>query len=442
LFNTQQAGTNSERIFLDKYLKETGKKLFIVLNKSDARSAKDREIILADFKNRVKPFFDECGIRVDDRIFMVSAKTNEGLDELRQHLINFIANDRLKELLQQHTNQLEKHLNLLQAQLKTHLQDLQNKKKGDVQKLKETQKKIEAIEQDLEFRKEEISDLKDNLVDEANRNLNNKIDSLKQRTKLMLRTSDTTDQLQDVLTSTLNELLSLSDSISLTLQSNIRELLNQRLRGWSPILATQEFEARFTSKMDKWSLYDTGEILGQTSSAGGVAATTWGVVQAITTYINSATTAASTGLVTSAWHALVGGSVATNIPSLAVLSSASLPIVAGGLAVAIIGHEIRKSMRGKKIKHNKDMVLAEITKLLNEIKRDILTQITVCVNEQIDSYLSRLKIEINQQKRELDAIINEKDVEVLQKQIDDDQLKVLEVSRYIQQLNMLTVILH
>ena len=137
-----------------------------------------------------------------------------------------------------------------------------------------------------------------------------------------------------------------------------------------------------------------------------------------------------------------GGSVAKSTPALAILGSAALPIAAGGLVIAIAGYGITKSMRDKKIKHNKDMVRKVITELLNKAKREIFMQIKVCVNEQIDSYLSRLKIEINQQKRELDAIINEKDIKVLQKQIDDDQLKVLEVSRYIQQLNMLTVILH
>jgi len=64
---------------------DTGKKLFILLNKIDTDLSGRRN----DFKNRIS-------LREDESMFFISAKTGEGLDELREAISSTVESDKIQ----------------------------------------------------------------------------------------------------------------------------------------------------------------------------------------------------------------------------------------------------------------------------------------------------------------------------------------------------------
>lgn len=432
LFNMAQAGTDAELKLIEKYLSNTGKKLFIALNQSDTmNSDADRSLVLANFKERFQPIFDAYQIRFDERIFVVSALCGEGLDELRQHLVDFVANDRFKELLLKHTRQLKEGLTAIHKPLQSHLQNLQNKKNGDVQKLKQTQKQIEAIEQNLMHREDEIDELKEDLINQARDSLKDKINDLSCRSTEQIRNAYD-NELKEVITDMLNGLQLIFDRVGATLQRDIGKNLNQRIHGWSS-LESNDFEPSISSL----SMYDAGKLLGGTSTAGGVVSVGLGATQAFTAYTAVATTAANIGIFASAWAALAGGGGTVAAPVLTTLM-AGVPFVASGLVLVVAGRYLYKTMSDKKIQHNRDGARKVIKKTLKNAEKKVREQIRVYVYDQVDTYFSRLKTEMEREKRQLGSIINEKDLNVLQQQIDNKQESLRRVLGYLEQLKTVT----
>jgi predicted GTPase len=269
LFNMKQAGTGSERDFIEKHMSKTGKKLFIILNRSDQMDSDgERDEVLLNFKERFQPFFKEHGIRVEDRIFMVSAKTGQGLDELRQHLVEFIANDRIKELLRVHTHQLKQTLDVVANQAKSHLQDLQKKKNGDEQELREKQKQIEGLEEDLSHREGEIEMMKGELIEQAENNLNDQIQDLKKRVSQSIRTADK-DELQDIINDMLDKLAGICERVGKRLQVELSNHLEKAVRRWLHNIEIDEMSAGIELLNVNRSVYDAAKLTGGVGGVGG-----------------------------------------------------------------------------------------------------------------------------------------------------------------------------
>jgi predicted GTPase len=436
LFNMKQAGTGSERDFIEKYMSKTGKKLFIILNRSDQMdSDEERDEVLVDFKKRFQPFFKEHGIRVDDRIFMVSAKTGQGLGELRQRLVDFIANDRIKELLRVHTHQLKQTLDVVTNQAKSHLQDLQKKKNGDEQELREKQKQIEGLEEDLSHREGEIEMMKEELIEEAKNDLKDKIDDLKDRMTQSIRNADK-DELQDMITDMLERLARICEQVGKKLQGELRKHLDKAVRRWLHNIETDEMSTGLESLNVNRSGYDAAKLTSGVSGVGGVVLMGLGAIKAFGAYTTTATVLAGQGALPFIGTWFVGGAAAG--PILASVTAAA-PFIAGGLIFAALGYVIYQSMEEKGIQHNREQSLKVVKEMFKNSEKEIRSNIQVYVNEQIDTYMSKLKNEASRQKHQLESVIKEKDIQILQGQIDDYLVRENHLNVFLGRLNKLII---
>ena len=158
--------TASELRFIDQHLQGTGKKVFLVVNKADGRSPEGQREVLDDLRHRFSARYRDSQVRAEDRIFPVSAKTGEGLDELRERLVRFITDERLGEILRSHGSGLQSRL---QGWLVVCQRDLNNnkvKKAGDERQLRETQDRLRAVAEGLERDRDRLEDIRVDLEDD------------------------------------------------------------------------------------------------------------------------------------------------------------------------------------------------------------------------------------------------------------------------------------
>ncbi len=425
LFNMQQAGTQSEQVLIEKYLSNTGKKLFIVLTRADTRDSADQALILQDFRKRLQPFFSAKGIRVEDRVFIASAKTGLGLAELRQCLVDFIANDRFKELFQQHTQQIQHDLQAFHKQVEIQLKDLQDKKTGDEHTLRETLRAIEQLEDDLNRSEQDFNDLKEDMLTEARRTLEYEILNIKNGLWSEIRNIDP-DEIKFYIEDVIDKVNKLINRIGNDVQRRIYEELKKRVRQWVGI-DTEKLETRFDF-MSGFSFMSAVGYAGYAGTASGVALTAYGAAQSLSAYLASVTTGALPG----AWSWLVGGSA---IAPAAV--TVGIPLIAGGALLALASYGIIKTIKSYKDKKRINEVRDEIKGMLSKAEKEISRALEDYINTQVDDHLGRLQKEASRKRQQLQDIINQKNLETLQQQIDHEQVKSRALSSYLNKLQTL-----
>lgn len=459
VFSADQAGTGTECQFIEKYLADNGKRLFLVINKADRlNSDADRKLVLDDFKKRLKPFFDERKIRVDDRIFMVSSTMETGLNEFREHSVSFIANDRFKELLMQHVGHLQQMLKTLEANWQSHHRDLQHKKDGNQKLLLENQQTIENLEDDLFDRTEELADMKQELIDQARSDLKTQISEIRDRVKPTLKKSDNSDrsELQDKIIEVVERLTRVNERIGHQLQRAIKETLGKRTRRVMG-LDMDEFESHIPS-INKGVITQTGKVVGEVSTAGGIASICYGLYEAVSAFTSTtsaaaaasatvASTTAQAGWVPSILSTLFGtGKVAATVaaatpaiqasPWLAALSAGG-PVIAGGALISVVGYQFYQYREKQNQLKSIEQARQVISDMLKNAEKDLSKSIKEYVDEQVESQQKALKIEIEKEKKRLQAIISEKDLKVLQCQIDDTQTRLEYLDSYQNKLKAL-----
>lgn len=161
--------TDSERRFLEQHLARTGKKVFLVVNKADARSPEEQEMVLKDLNQRFGALYRESEIRVAERIFAVSAKTGEGLETLRERLVHFVTEERLREILQSHGEWLRGRLHIWSMDCRQTLTGYEAKKAGDDDQLRIAGDKLRALAERLHHERERLNDLRIDLAEELSR---------------------------------------------------------------------------------------------------------------------------------------------------------------------------------------------------------------------------------------------------------------------------------
>jgi len=423
LFNMKMAGTQTEQTFLENFLGDTGKKLFIVLNRSDVLdSDEDRKMVLEDFKQRFKPFFSSRNIRVDDRIFMVSAKTGQGLKEFRQRLVDFIANERVRELLIQHVSLLKNALSAIDAQINTHLRDMQNKLAGDEKTLWESQKKIELLENDMNSRKKEIEDMKGELIEQAESHIEDEIENIRQRTLGSIKNVDR-DEAQGMITDVLDRLTSASDRVGKKLQKEICNSLDSRLRRWTSRLDLEDIESRFAGIGINSGMIDMTKV----GVVGGGTSVCWGAVQAFSAYTTGVTTVSANGALWQFSTFLFGGGGGPWL--------AAAPWIAGGVLIASISYVIYNRLKEKNKLEFQEELRNTFREIFKKLKTEMSSQINIYVNDQVDNYLSNLKNEITRQKKQIEFVISEIDVQVLQRMINDSKGQLNQLNSYQNKLS-------
>jgi|GEM_PF-1155280 len=429
LFNMQQVGTDSELKFLDRYLSGARKKLFIVLTRADTRDEDEQREIREDFAQRIQPFFAARQIRVEDRVFVVSAKTRQGLDRLRQALIDFIANDRFKELFREHAGGLHQRVRTVREQLDREFRDLLARQAGDNQVLREQQQQIERLEEDLKHRGTEIKSLQDEVIESAIDEARGELGKLLDDTLDKVRMAADKEALKYALERLPNDLRRVFDRTGRQVQSGIREGLRERIKSWS---GRPDFDSeRLFEELGGWRFEDFSVFGAKLAEALGVAGSIWGILGGVAVFIESLNKTAQTGKVVLWWQSLAGGAAA---PAIAPALTAAAPWVLGGLATMALGHQFAKWMSKKSLQACKDEVSKSLRKAINQLEDTFREAITDYTEQQLQRYLEHLERHLEQERKRLEALLREKDPAAIQRAIATSQARRERADGYLERL--------
>ncbi len=412
LTNVQQAGTDSEKQLLEKYLQATGKKLFFVVTQADVRSPEEQQEVLADFRQRFQTFFAQHGVRVEERIFLTSAKTGQGLAELRQCLVDFVARSRFQELLTQHGKYLQTLLAANQGQLTARLQDYQAKKSGDEIQLRDAERKLQLIDEELNQHAEQFEDVKEDVARDALEQLNDALKRIREQTQNKLRLASNTDELAQIIQDFVTNLNEKTEDIMSSLPSRIAQAIGMRLRRRCQLPDTELWNLRMKQLDTKAN--NVGDVVAKLSTASGVALAGYGALTSIT----ATTTAMNTGLLAGAWAALTGGAAAT---SATVALTVGLPFVVGGAALAWLGFGLKKAFARKQLEQLRAEQQKKTARIFDEVKQNLRQQIKTYVSEQVELQLTTIRQETTKQRTHLEQTMRQIDMQALQRQIDMTQ---------------------
>jgi predicted GTPase len=444
VFNAQQAGAETEWDFLERHLAESGKRLFVVINKSDSLNTDaDRAMVLDDLRERLTTFFAKRGIRVDERVFMVSAKTGDGLDDLRRRLVNFIARERIDELVRQHVQELQRFLESRRKHLQNDLQNLEDKKNSEDQKLREAQQKVVNLEADLENRANDILNLEDDLVTEATYQFEQHLNQLKEYRR-QIRGSKR-DVLPDIINEIVDKLTTHSGRVGQQLQREIRKAVDKKISSWGHQVELDRFEMDFEAT-GGWDIaYQGGKVTGVTAMLGGAGAAVYGVTQGVTasTAVVTApitTTTVTPGLLSGIKAALMGSTVTTTTAATTTTSAWTAavavggPIVLSGIGVAALGYAVYKYMDHKDLEHEREKAQEVLDRMLQKARTSVEKALRDYAQQELENALEQYKHQVQREKERLAAIIAEQDELALQRQIDKARNRLDSLKNYQTQL--------
>ena len=440
LFSAKQAGTQTELDFLERFMAHSSKRLFIVINKVDTLDTDaDRQLVLDEFKSRLCPAFQKSDIRIDDRIFMVSAKLGTGLDELREYLVRFIEKQRVTELVRQHASLIQRKLESVERDTAWHLRELEEKKQGNTTSLREAKLKIEQYEEEWERRQEELRDMEMELVEPVIDNLKRDLSNLKRQGQPHLNKLKNSDDLKYELTSFIDRLTEISSATGKELEREIRKAFNRRLDrwGWDIVSRMDEVIAdsmeAYDSSSTKEVLLRAGKVGGGVVSVGGgftLASGTWSAISSYVTAVSAPV--AKVGLLTQAWTALIGGATttATAAPAVAAWAAGSTLIASGGAAV-LLGAALFVWMGQNELNELRKKTGETMNALVKDVETRAIDDINAYTREQLEKCSVQIRNELEQKKARLQATIAENDPEKLQSDINEqtNRLKIIQATK-------------
>ena len=265
--------TASEQGFIDRHLKGTGKKVFLVVNKADGRSSEEQGEILDDLRHRFSDCYRDSQVRAEDRIFPVSAKRGDGLNELRERLVQFVTEERLSEILRSHGTRLRARLVGWSLGCQRALADHQQKKDGQEQQLRETQKQLRLLAERLEQDRHRLGDIHEDLE----RDLHARISDLRRKGDRLLQDFQAQANSVEIMTTDLG-LFFKNEATEVTnyLQRSAAKQLQKRLAGMAAIDAQTIEKIAAGSGNESEQIIDTLLTASGGSSlvAGGIATLT------------------------------------------------------------------------------------------------------------------------------------------------------------------------
>ena len=401
--------TASEQRFIDQHLQGTGKKVFLVVNKADGRSPEGQREVLDDLRHRFSAHYRDSQVRAEDRIFHVSAKTGEGLDELRERLVRFVTDERLGEILRSHGSGLQSRLHgwlvVCQGDLKNH----RDKKAGDERRLRETQDGLRALAEGLERDRERLEDIRVDLegdlhsqVNDLRRNCERRLQSYQlQASSVEIMTTDFGMFFQ-------NEASEVTDR----LQRSATKQLQRRLGTLAGIDAQT---IKILAEGDPISSAETIDILLKTSGGGSMLAGTIATLSALQTALATPIP----------WWA-AGSSTMTALAG--ALVPWALPAIIGGIFLIWGGNAFKRKMR----EQARDQFLSEARPRLEaacaSLKADLKTQL----NDYITQAWREAELRIERDRKALEQLIAETDLTAIEAQIavlHQEELRLTEIQR-------------
>lgn len=423
--DARQQLTDSEVDFLKAHLGNTPKRLFMVVNKTDARDEYQLKDIHQDVLDRTRKLYSESGIRADEQFFLTSAKTGEGLDELRTRLIRFIARDRVRELAQQ---SLETALALIapvRGGLEDRIKNLTLKKEGNQEELIEKKRKLEQLESDWMEQEEQFVDQEEEVLEDSSDSLEKKLKGVKEsiRNDLYGRKIDRQELARLLATETEAAL----NSIIKETQRKIRNLFKKRV---GDLLLTNDHD-KIRLVLNRLGLVEVAEMTTPVLGLGGAALASYGAYGVLSAASAAAAQTAGQSIVSAIWAVLAGGTG----PSVAVMAAipGALPLVAGGAALAGGAYFVNRVLKKYKSRKAQSLVEDYFNNLMKNGKKEF--------RKQIEAYLGNLKLklqkDIEKQRIKIERDIDRMDVSRLDEEIKDFQKQERLLKDYEQRLKNL-----
>lgn len=391
--------TESEQRFIDEHLGHTGKKVFLVVNKSDARSPEEQNEVLADLRQRFTRLYQHSEISAEARIFAVSAKTGAGLDELRERLMRFVVDERLTEILRGHYSGLTQRFGVWLLTCRQRLAEHQARKDGDERQLREAREKLQELSESLARQNDQLDDVREDLGLE----LKDGIQELRRQCEQKLREfrqSNLSEQTIRVELAT--RFRDESDRLASHLQRKARNILQRRiavLTGTDPEQIEQLDKA--TGSGFRLAIAATGTVASGTAIVVGGNAVVGAALAAI-------------GTQTALWTTITGGQLAATVSTFTgALAPWALPVVAVGILVAVATQKV--------IAHKKTKDRESFLGQASESLRQDSTLLERELRKQLDEYVSRIwedtEKKVDREGQALERLIGQADLSALEEQM-------------------------
>lgn len=419
----------SEAEFLKKQL-DTGKRLFLVANKIDAKeNEEEREIIRQDVRERASKLFASSNIRADDRVFMVSAKTGDGLKELREGLIRFIARDRARELVEQAWEAAENLLVPAIKGLEEEIDNVRQKKTGNEAELEEKRQKLEQLQDGLQEQQQKIDMDEEGLLDFAQQEVGDQLKKARDQVlnQLYGHMIHRNELARLLATETQSALMSAGRAI----QREIQTLFQRRLR---KLMLTNDHEI-LENILKELGLVDAAQNIAPILKTGGIASMGWGGYVIASAAISGSAQAANAGF----WatllvpiQSLVGGTSAAGAAA-STAAVGGFPLIVGGgavLALAYAAHNVLKDVKSRK---TKTLTLSYFDQLSLKVKADIRNQVT----QQLQTFQEQLIEEVSDKRSNLENILRKLDPAELEQKLASLEEARQAITSYRQELTVL-----
>jgi GTPase SAR1 family protein len=379
--DARQQLTASEADFLRKNVGKTPKKLFLAANKSDGRDEEELKVIRQDLLKRSAELFSESDIRADDQIFLTSAKTGDGLDDLRKRLITFISKDRVLELVKQGAETALELIAPISAGLKERIQNLEQIKTGRIESLRDKKQKLEELEIKLKDEEVRFDDNEDELLAEAQDTLKHNLKYAKDAILNSLhQTRIDRQELAKMLAGDAKN--ALDDTVRDT-QKEISRLFRKRL---SRLMLENDHD-KLSKTLNQLGLVEAAQMTAPALGIGGTAMIGTGAYGVASTAIAAAAGTAGQGALAAIWTSLVGGTGAGAAATAAL--PVAFPLIAGGIAVVGTAYAVNKMLKSFKSRkmitlvedyfstllNNKDQFKDSIKRELQRLKKKLLNEI-------------------------------------------------------------------
>ena len=408
--NALQPLAQSETEFLQKYLEETPKKLFLVANKIDGRpSPQDQQDIFDDLSDRFSNFYDKAKIRGDEKVFLVSAKTEQGLDQLRERIIEFVGKDRVKELVFQCASSTKSVLDKEVRSIDAKLSHLQQKYRGEKDELTKYQQELESLENFLSKKEMKYEELRAELLDFTKQELEDALEKAQDRT--LNRVGNYEIAIEELAMLVDREIRKASRNSLRKIQFRFMESFEKRL---DDVASTPISNKVIEEVQRKTAL---SKITSASTGIGGLGLSLFGIGQGI-----AASEIAATGVFS--WF------VSWTTFSIAAFSGAAAPFLVPGILATGSALYIYQSMKSNK----KQQTRVVVQKLFEEEKSNI-DSITEAIEDSVERTFEELSRKVSTEKKALESIINETRPEIIEKEINEQRLKKLKLDEYVNKLN-------
>lgn len=415
VLNMTQPLTASEQRFIDEHLGHTGKKVFLVVNKADALSPDEQQMVLDDLRPRFTRLYQDSAISAEDRISAVSAKTGEGLDELRERLIRFVVQERLTEILRGHYTTLTRQLGGWLLTCRQRLAEYQAKKEGDERQLREARDQLRKLEDVLDRQRNQLDDVRGELESEIQEGIVDLRNAGNQKLREFRQSNLTEQTIQNELAAFF---MDWSDKLARQLQRKARAELQWRISQLAGIDPTS------IQQLEK----ATGQGSRSAMTAGGVVASSGAILSGGTAIATAVQTALSTEI---AWWA-VGKTTWTVFAG--ALAPWAAPAVAIGIAAAFA---TKKVVDHKKVKDS-EAFLAQASKSLKQDSALLEREL----RKQIEDYVSRswadAEKKVKREGQALKQLIDQADLSAVEDQMSTlktEEARLMGISQRLEALS-------